>query len=389
MSMPQHRPILHHHLVLPLLLVACSIGVRQGPPFDEVFPDASVLVTTTDPASVRARLDESQLPDSKAHHERLFALLRSRQQLHAAHVVLLTNAVGRPETITCFIDGKRLFRYGPRGTGESAKVIDQLLTEGIDRITEIDRRSFGDLIAITQSDTTLRLYTDRFLARVDDGSTAALEQMLDGMTGSPALASFLGVLAPQGGLDGERGWAAFAHSAFDSDRIMVLKVLLTRDAPIDGERMVSTMRAFSFDSSRQEAFGLLAPKVHPLEVEHARASIATFSFDSGREAAFAALGKQGDVQLTDELLVAFVKMCSFDSGKLQCVQALANSLHGEPDGDAARSLLAAFSFDSGRQGAVAVMAKRWLELPLADRQRLLATFSFDSERQQATWLLMR
>jgi len=388
MSM-HRRSLLRHHIVLPLLLVACGIGVRQGPPFDEVFPDASVLVTTTEPASVRARLDESQLPDSQAHHDRLLALLRSRQQLHAAHVVLLATAVGRPETTICCIDGRRIFRYGPRGVGESAKVIDQLLTEGIDRITDVDRRSFGELIAITQSDATLRLYTDRFLAKVDDGSTAALEQILDGMTGSPALASFLGVLAPQGGLDGERGWTAFARSAFDSDRIVVLRVLVSRDAAIDGDRMVATMKAFSFDSGREEAFTLLAPRVQKLGVEHARASIATFSFDSGREAAFAALGKSGDVHLTDQHLVAFVGMCSFDSGKLQCVQALANSLHGEPDGDAAQALLAAFSFDSGRQAALAVLAKRWLELPLADRQRLLATFSFDSERQQATRRLMK
>ena len=375
--------------LLPLLLVACSTGVRQGPPFDEVFPDASVLVTTTDPASVRIRLDDSQLPDSQAHHDRLLSLLRSRQQLQAAHVVLLANAVGRPETTTCVIDGKRLFRYGPRGQGESAKVIDQLLTEGIDRISDVDPQSFGELIAITQSDTTLRLYTDRFLAKVDDGSTAALEQILDGMTGSPATASFLGVLASQGGLDGNRGWAAFAHSSFDSDRIQVLKVLLPRDAAIDARRMVTVMKAFSFDSGREEAFVLMAPRVPKLGVEDAKASIATFSFDSSREAAFAALGRQGDMHLTDAHLVAFVEMCSFDSGKLQCVKALARCLHGEPDGNAAQALLAAFSFDSGRQDALAVLAKRWLELPLADRQRLLATFSFDSERQQATRLLMK
>src|SRR5262245_59537985 len=94
MSKPPRRCLLRHDLVLPLLLLACSTDFRQGPPFDEVLPDASVLVTTTDPASVRAQLDGSQLPDSKAHQDRLLALLRSRQQLQAAHVVLLANAVG-------------------------------------------------------------------------------------------------------------------------------------------------------------------------------------------------------------------------------------------------------------------------------------------------------
>jgi hypothetical protein len=385
-STPRHR----HQVLVPLLLVACSIRGHQGPPFDEAFPDPSVLVTTTDHAAVRARLDEAQLPDSHAHHERLLGLLRSREQLHAAHVVLLTRAVATPETATCYVNGVRRWSYGPRGKGESAKVIDQLLTEGLGRITDIDRGSFGELLGMTQSDATMRGYVDRFLAQLDDGSTQALEQILDGMTGSPALAPFLAEhMAPHGRLDGERGWAAFAHMAFDSDRLVVLRLLVARDADVDGDRLVATMKAFSFDSGREEAFALLVPKVPKLAVEPARAAIATFSFDSGREAAFAALGKQQAVQLTERHLVAFVKMCSFDSGKLQCVQALAPCLGGEPDGEAARALLAAFSFDSDRQAALAVLAKRWLELPVEARQRLLATFSFDSDRQKATRLLMK
>jgi hypothetical protein len=132
---------------------------------------------------------------------------------------------------------------------------------------------------------------------------------------------------------------------------------------------------------------MLAPRVQPLAVEHATTSLATFSFDSGREAAFAMLGKQHAVQLREQHLLAFVKLCSFDSGKLQCTKALAACMHGEPTAADARSVLAAFRFDPGRLDALQVMAPRWRQLPVADRRPLLDTFAFDANRKQAMRLL--
>lgn len=376
-----------HSLALSLLLLA-ACTTRQGLPFDEVFPDPGVLVTTNDPASVRAKLDGVQLPETRAHHDRLLALLRGRDRLTAAHLVLLTQAVATPNRSVVVADGKRVWRYGARGQGEFAPVIDQLLVEGIDKVTDVDRRWLGELLGVSQSDATLRRYADRFLPQVDDGSPQALGEILDGMPGSPAAIPFLvGYLAPKGGLDGERGWSAFARMQFDDQRTAVLDAVLARQAAIDGERMVAVMKAFSFDSGRERAFAQLAVKTQPLPVGAAKEAVATFSFDSGRDAAFAALGKQAGVRLNDGHLTEFVQMCAFDSGKLQCVKSLKPRLDGAPDAAAAKALLAAFSFDSDRQGAVAVMRERWSRLTAGEREALLATFSFDSNREAAARLL--
>ncbi|HEX6943205.1 MAG TPA: DUF4476 domain-containing protein [Gemmatimonadaceae bacterium] len=372
-------------LTLSLLLVACT--ARQGPPFDEVFPDPGVLVTTNDPASLRKKLDTVQLPETRAHHDRLLALLHGRDHITAAHLVLLTHAVATPDRIIVG-NGNRVWRYGARGQGEFAPVIEQLLGEGIDKVTDVDRRWLGELLGVSQSDATLRRYADRFLAQVDDGSPQALGEILEGMPGSPAAIPFLvGYLAPKGGLDGERGWSAFARMEFDEQRTAVLDAVLARQAAIDGERMVAVMKAFSFDSGREIAFAQLAAKTQPLPVGAAKEALATFSFDSGRNAAFAALGKQAGVHLTDGHLVEFVQLCAFDSGKLQCLKSLAPRLDGAPDAAAAKALLAAFSFDSDRKSAVEVMREHWSPLPAGEREALLATFSFESNREAAAQLL--
>jgi hypothetical protein len=382
---PRH---LHVILLATALLASCRVGVRQGPPFDEAFPDASVLVTTTDPAAVRAKLVTVQLPATRAHHDRLLALLRAQPTIRAANLALLAHAVAVSSNYFVAANDGNLRIYGQRGHGEFAPVIDQLLTEGIDRVTDVDRRWLGELIGISQSDATMRLWADRFLARVDDGSPQALAEILDGMPGSPANKPFLvDYLAPKGALDGERGWIAFARMSFDSDRSAMLAAIVSRGAAIDGDRMVATMRAFSFDDARERTFVLLADKAQPLTIANAKASVATFSFDSGREVAFVALGKQQGVHLTDRHLVEFARMCSFDSSRIACVKALAPRLEGAPNAADAKSLLAAFSFDSDREAALAVMCARWLQLPAADREPLLATFSFDSNREQAARLL--
>lgn len=379
-------------LLLPTVLAmaafaACRVSVRQGPPFDEAFPDASVLITTSDPAAVRAKLATVQIPATREHHDRLLELLRSQPRIRAAHLALLAHAVATSSNHVT-VNGAEVHVYGQRGRGDFAPVIEQLLTEGIERVTDVDRRWFGELIGVTQSDATMRLWVDRFLAQVDDGSPQALGEMLDGMPGSPATVPFLvGELAPKGRLDGERGWLAFARVSFDSERTALLDAIVSRGGAIDGDRMVAAMRAFSFDSGREHAFALLAGKAQPLSIEHVQASLATFSFDSGRDAAFAVLGKQSSVHLTDRHLVDLVRMCSFDSAKRKCVEALGPRLEGAPNGADAVALLAAFSFDSDRQQAVAAMGARWAQLTAAERERLLATFSFESNRANAAKLL--
>ena len=372
-----------------LALTACNVGGRQGPPFAEAFPDATLLVTTSDPLAVRLQLDTVQLPATTAHNDRLLELLRSQTQISAAHLSLLTRAVATENHIVCST-GTRQWCYGTRGRGQHAAVIDQLLTEGADKISNIDRQWFGELIGVSQSDATLRLYVDRFLARVDDGSDQALTEMLAAMPGSPTTMPFLVEhLAPQGRLDGERGWLTFATLSFDSDRTALLRALAARKLPIDGDRLVRVMKAYSFDAGREEAFALLVAAASPLDDGHTRAAIATFSFDSGRAAACAALGRQDTVHITESQLAALMRPFSFDSGRLQCVQTLAGRVFGESTIADAKAILRTFSFDSDRVQATKVMAARWQQLPLTDRLELLDTFTFESGKNKGTSLLMK
>ncbi len=382
-------PVRRGALTACLVAAACSVPpTRSGPPFAAAFPDATELVTTTDPAAVRRQLDHVQLPSDDAHHELLLALLRSRERIDAPHLVLLARAVARPDHVVAVADG-RVWRYGARGDGGNAAVVEQLLVAGLDRLGDVDRRWFGELLAVTQSDATLQRYADRLLPGLDDGSTTALGEILDGMHGSPALVPFLtGYLAPRGGLDGDRGWFAFGHVSFDSERLAVLRAAVARQ-PLDGDRMVAAMRAFSFDSSREQAFALLAARVPALSSDDVHASLATFSFDNGRAAACAALGEQPAVALGERHLVAIVDLCSFDSGRLACVHALAPRLTGAPDGDAACALLREFAFDHDRLRALDLLAPRWRELAAAQRTALLDTFTFASGRRGATELLLR
>src|SRR5689334_7134093 len=166
-------------LVLPALVLAAtgcssgfSFGRRTGPEFRDAFPDAAVLVTTQEPATVRERLANTQLPATQEHHQHLLELLRAQPKVTAQHLVLLVEAVSLPDS-TMFVvhDGRTWHAYPPRGTGPFAPVADQLLLEGADKLVGLDRRWFGELIGRTQSDATLQHLVDRFVPGLDDGST--------------------------------------------------------------------------------------------------------------------------------------------------------------------------------------------------------------------------
>lgn len=370
-------------LLAACLAAACNSSPR---PFHEVFPDASVLLTTSDPEGVRTQLLDVQAPTTAEHHDRLLGLLRGEQRIAAANLVLLARAVHMPANSFHHTDKGR-WQWAQPGEGD-AVFLDQLLLEGLDRIGPVDRRWFGELIGLQQQPTTLQLYTDRFLAVLDDGSETALKQMLGGMPGSPMVTPFvLGVVAKQGKLDEGRMWVAFEAVSFDEPRLELLRGLCERGIPLDDTKLVRIMQSFSFDEGRSQAFGLVTPKLLAVSTDRAKEALATFSFDSGRESAFAELGKHDSVQITDAQLVTLASLCSFDSGRIGCVQSLHPRLAGAPNVGDAKALLAAFSFDSDRLAAVKVMADRWRGFGKAEREDVLGTFSFESSRRQAGSLL--
>lgn len=390
-------------VAFPLAIAACSSAPR---PFDEVFPEPEVLLTTPDPDAARAALATVSIPDTVTHRERLLAALRARDQVTGSRLALLAAAMtGSRQRVST--RGGETFFWPARGSGDHAGPTDELLRLGLPKLSRVSRREFGQLIGHTQSDEVLREYCQRFLPDLDyadhrpqlegvldrfgpgldDGSDAALVEILAGMRGSPATAPFLSMLAASGRLDGTAGLAAFAQLAFDDDRVALLGALVARPHSLDGEQLLSALRAFSFDEGRERAFALLAPRLDALTPEQTGAAVATFTFDSGKEAAFATLSAHDGLRLSDEHLLAMARLCLFDSGKRSCLQQLAPRVAGPADGQVAVRLLELFSFDSDRRAAVEAMASHWRALDAATKQRLLATFTFDSERQRAAQLL--
>lgn len=372
--------------MLLAIAAACSFSTRTGVPFAQAFPDPSELVTTTDPAAVHIRLSTTALPTTREHHDRLLALLRSRHELTAAHLALLARAAGHGDHHAMTATDTGTWYWPQRGEGACSATIDQLLTEGLPKVTAVDRRWYGELIGLTQNDESTRSYVDALHARVDDGSPDALREILGGMPGSPATTPFLRVLAASGKLDEARGWVAFDAMSFDEQRGSVLGMQLERGAAVDGKRLVAVMRAFSFDEARRGAFRGMIGKAKDVDFADVEAAIGTFTFDDGKRAAAAALATASR-SMTDAELVTVARMFTFDEGRAACVAALAGRLTGDPDAASASALLRAFTFDERRLATTRVLASRWQRLPEAERNELGQTFTFDDSRERAMALL--
>lgn len=372
------------------LLAACSstFGRRSGPRFAEAFPDASELVTTSDPRGMRKRLADVRLPDEDAHHEQLRLLLDRQTTIDAAHLLLLVEAVHLPEdALTVYLaDGHRL-TWTPRGRGRYAPVADQLLLAGLPKLTGVDRRALGELLGRTHADRTLTTLADSLLPPLDDGSTAALREVLEGMGGSPAGDPFLiGYLAPKGLLAPSRGYDLVGALPFDDRRLALARAIAAHTVEVPAERLLQVVAAMTFDDGRMQALQALAGKCPTLPAATAHRLVATFSFDDGRVAACRHLATTG-LQLDGPDLVRIVDLMTFDDDRALCVRTLAPRLCNHLQARTASDLLARFTFDDERLAAVRAIRSHLPQLDDAERQQLLDTFTFDDDRAQAARLL--
>jgi hypothetical protein len=380
------RPAILLAALLPL--AACGGGIHKRWTFEQAFPDPNELITTQDPFAAHKKLSDTELPRTREHGDRLLELLRARPEITAAHLVLLTRAIGHESHSICHTD-KGSFGWGKRGAGEGAATIEILLNEGLPKIRTIDRRWYGELLGSTQTDPTLLRYLDKYHAQMDDGSDTALLEILQSMPGSPATTPLILALRERGQADDKRCWYAYSYLSFDDDRIALLRALLDRGVAVDNQKLLQAMRAFSFDSGREQAFALLVQKAPALQFEDAKAVVAMFSFDEGKQRACASLAKATTIRVGEGELAELVRLFSFDGDRNRCVLALAAHLHGPSTLTDARAILTAFSFDDDRLAAVKVLAPRWQQLAKEDQKALLATFSFDSSRGRASALLLQ
>lgn len=385
----RHAPV----ALLLLGLAACSFTPprRQGPPFPEVFPDASELVTTSDPAGLRERLATVPLPATEEHHAQLRFLLDSQATIDVPHLLLLVEAVHLPEASGNYyhVNGQRRF-HGPRGRGRFAPVVDQLLEDALPKLVGVDRQGLGELLGRSQSDATLNRLAERLLPALDDGSTAALEQVIGGMAGSPAVAPFLvDHLAPRGLLLPDRGFDLLPRLPFDDQRVLLVRAMANAATSIEPKRLADAVAAMTFDDNRTAVLEAAIGRCQPFDWRVAERILDCFTFDDGRAAACHAFARTDTLRLDGSGLVRMVHHFTFDDDRVTCVRVLVPCLQGDLSITNACQLLAAFTFDDSRLAALQAARARLAPTSSTQQEQLLAAFTFDSSREQVVAMLRR
>ncbi len=393
--------------LLSVLIAGCtsrtSHGVieRTGPPFPQAFPDARVLLETDDVAGVRERLARAILPATDEHHDQLRALLASVDAVDTQHLVLLTEAVALPgpadegmQRITISVDGETarsiLRTLVPRGSGEYAAVVDELLLAGLDKLTDLDRSNLGLILGRTQFDETMGAIVDRTFDEFDDGSPQALEQILAGMEFSgPRVDLVTAVLAPRDMLAAAsgRGLVAVRSVDFDNQREQITEVVMGDLETLSAEGFLEYLELMSFDTGRLVVTRLSAPRLEPRDGSSLLRILDLYSFDSGRVEALDVLTGDGRVQVTPPDFNRLLGSMSFDTGRMQVAGQLDPHLQGQIDVRTARDTLEAFSFDTSRLEVLELLAPRLKHLGQADRAELFQAYSFDSNKERAGEIL--
>ena len=431
-------------LSLAFLLPSCNIRIysssstttigtvppRTGPRFQQAFPSAEVLVSTTDLEATRKVLDTVPLPETKEHHDALVRTLESVKTIDSEHLVLLTEAVAIPprladnssmKSVSITTINSRTFVYS-RGEGKYSHVIDDLLLAGAKRLSDVGPASFGRLISATQAKKTIVALSDILLKRSDTGSTGDLESILDEIT-FPEMRQELcvEVLLPRGRLKGKRADVAIESMSFDSNRSNLIGAIYATLEEIDPATLTRHVKLQSFDSGRQKVVDLGAPKltklngteavalmqtasfesdrnailskviakVHLTGTDEALAFIRTNSFDSGRKETLKTLCAHNFTPVNGDDLVAYAKIGSFDSGRLEFLELLKPHFKGGFTRSSAARLLDAFSFDSTRMRVVKLFRSELQKLSERDRRAVVKEFSMSSDREAAANLLIK
>lgn len=397
------RALLGTTLLLTIALGGCRDQGPQplpephtGPPFAEIFPDATVLVTATDIPETRRKLAYATLPATREHHDELLSLLRSLESITIEHLLLLTEAVyleGESfrldgDEVTVAINGQSdQFAFAARkdgAGGEFADVVDQILLEGIGKVQQISRFDCGRIFGRTQSNDTLASLADILLPAVDDGSADALREILRGLGSSLARVPFIvEVMAPRGGLTGEREEVALMAINFDSDRVALIRKLIEQVDEILVDHLNFYLDEMSFDEGRVSVFESAVARLPVLDGADLEGFLRRVAFDGGRVevAAAAAAASRLDVDFEDvpRILRAF----SFDSSRVKAVESIAPFVSGEPDAVQAGAAVRAFSYDDGRVAAIEALAPVLAKLSEDDRKRLLRNIDDDGLRAAA------
>ncbi len=417
---------------LVLLVTACaqveySAPKRDGPPFDEAFPDPSVLVTTDDVAATRALLATVQLLEDPARLEQLVTLAEEATSLDTDHILLLTEAVPAPWTYVVGNDGGgatwRIEWFSESGAEDRPvyeELSDRILTIGMSKWSDPGRRALGALLGRARGEDTLVALSEQHLARWDDGSPRALEEILGGMRSSFVTDTFvLEVLVPRDALEGERQWIAIDALAFDSERTEVMTALVERRGAADVPWLLEALRRLSFDSGRMTVVEAAEPRLAACDADQLRDLMTTFSFDSDRGRLLRALSDRvvfsdaRDVCRTLKLfsfesdrkegletllgartlpvrsgdLVEFVALGDFDSTREDILALVEPHLAGTVTAGDLREVLQRFSFDSDRMDVLRLYAGRLAAPSHDDVERLVALFSWESERTEARRIL--
>jgi hypothetical protein len=411
-----------------------SVPLRDGPPFSETFPDATVLVKTTDVRATRKMLWSTPLPEVREHHDRLIAILEELPAIDTDHLLLLTYAVAVPGRLSREAHVEEGLRVGiitdsdgvqfvyTRAKGEFTPVIDELLLKGMKKLSDPDAANFGRLLGESQTTETMIALSDHLLETCDTGTDSDLQLMLEHLPFDEQCVDFATlVLLPRDRLEGERRSIALKELSFDSsreklvtavyDRLETVPVsmllehieLLDFDSArvsianaaspyiesITGVQMLEMLANFSFDSGKVEAVDALNTKVTLNGFQDVLKIMETSSFDSGATQMLGLLLASSFPTITADDLGAVCNACSFETGQLETLRKLEPHFQGPFDGESARDLLDKFSFDSGKLECIQIFAEHMRGLSYEAQKSVLSTFSFDSDRESARDILNR
>lgn len=386
--------------LLALLLGSCQTSSwifpaeRTGPPFAEAFVDPGVLLEPSGLEATRKRLSRTPLPYDEAHHEQLLQLVQQAEEIEVENLVLLAEAVALPSrragqsersqgTHISVKVGEKWSSSFLREEGPYSHYVDEILLLGAPKLKNPSANKLGRLMAATQTRAAVVSLYEILGEQVDDRSTEAFKNILDGASFDPVRNDLLiGVYVARGELDQEKAELGLEALSFDDSRLAFIQAWVPTMTAFPSDRIAHLVGAFSFDDGRAEVARAFAnAPIGEISGETMRDLLDQFSFDDGRTEAMRALAPR--VQIEDpRLLSKLIDEASFDDGRLEILRsAMPCLVSAEAFGASmAQDCLDEFSFDGGRESAMEVLAPVIQIADLREVESLLETASFDDGR---------
>jgi hypothetical protein len=356
------RKVVEPSLAIVFLLAACgqpstssfvlTVEGAEKPapskPFAQLVPSLTDLLGLKPAEDWIPKLDQADIPESQEHHDALLQCLQSVDELSSDQLLLLVASVAPgyrplPAGTSISINGVAITRQrAPRGEGPFAEVTDTLLSEGSAKLTDLDCRTAGRLLARCEALETMEQLSERWLPEIDDRSEAALEAILSGFGDYPRVDEtagilFLGqeptrrsavleflleILLPSGGLEGERQHVAVAALSTNAEKVQAIGSIFAAVEELRSQRLGRFLAQVSTNASKVEVMRAGVANLGSVPMPEVIALIAEFSTNSSRVEAWRAAVKNIEQGVPPAQLREAVELQSTNSSRLEVLALL-------------------------------------------------------------------